>query len=591
MAMKFSRTLAAILAALCVSSAEAQTIKSGHVLGNGTASERTPTDTSLFSVMGQSGSGLGPGIAAALGTAIGSIGAPIISGGALISGHCPQISGSGASITLIDSGAGCGGGGGGSGTVATGTINDLGYYAAGGTTISPLTTIVNGVLVTSSSGGGVPSISTTLPNGLAMGTPASLALTNATGLPTSGLLSGALAAGVTVNNANWSGTPLAIGNLASATITVNGTPCMLGSSCAPTVPASGIAVGTTTVTGGGATNGLLYNNAGVLGNLATANNGVLVTSAGGAPSISSTLPANLSAATAALLSPNITGTPSIVGLPGLTTSVLGSPAAGLDMNGCTTRATCSWYIYSAPTNWTANGNGDMMQISRVNPSTGSGAAGGVYSVISVNGYTGASESSTMYAMPVTVQDNRTSTGSDVAIPVASIMNKNGGAHAEGIYWQQQDNVASTDPTVGVVAEGDVYRARGSTTDTNNVEWALNLNGGSAQCLSTPTNPAPPGPCDATSRAVHIGALLVFSPQNSSTVDVGILFGAGFYGGDYVNGIDFRPGAYFGFPLIGNGFSVNPSGNAVFNALNLNGLGAVSATTHLCITVTKVVGTC
>lgn len=233
----------------------------------------------------------------------------------------------------------------------------------------------------------------------------------------------------------------------------------------------------------------------------------------------------------------------------------------------------------------------MMQISRVNPSTGSGAAGGVYSVLAVNGYTGASESSTMYAMPVTVQDNRTSTGSDVAIPVASIMNKNGGAHAEGIYWQQQDNVASTNPTVGVVAEGDVYRARGSTTDANNVEWALNLNGGSAQCLSTPINPAPPGPCDATSIAVHIGALLVFSPQNGSTVDVGILFGAGFYGGDYVNGIDFRPGAYFGFPLIGNGFSVNPSGNAVFNALNLNGLGAVPATTHLCIAVTKVVGTC
>jgi hypothetical protein len=43
------------------------------------------------------------------------------------------------------------------------------------------------VLVTSA--GSVPSISTTLPNGLAMGTPASLTLTNATGLPVPGGLS------------------------------------------------------------------------------------------------------------------------------------------------------------------------------------------------------------------------------------------------------------------------------------------------------------------------------------------------------------------------------------------------------------------
>lgn len=49
-------------------------------------------------------------------------------------------------------------------------------------------------------------------------------------------------------------------------------------------------VGSTTITGG-TTNGLLYNNAGVLGNLATGVSGVLVTSAGGVPSISTTLPA------------------------------------------------------------------------------------------------------------------------------------------------------------------------------------------------------------------------------------------------------------------------------------------------------------
>ncbi len=47
------------------------------------------------------------------------------------------------------------------GTVNTGTINDLAYYAATGTTISPLATANNATLVTN--GSGVPSLSQTLP--------------------------------------------------------------------------------------------------------------------------------------------------------------------------------------------------------------------------------------------------------------------------------------------------------------------------------------------------------------------------------------------------------------------------------------------
>lgn len=69
----------------------------------------------------------------------------------------------------------------GSGTVNSGLINQLAWYAASGTAVSGLATAASGVLVTSA--GSVPSISTTLPNGLAMGTPTSLTLTNATGLP------------------------------------------------------------------------------------------------------------------------------------------------------------------------------------------------------------------------------------------------------------------------------------------------------------------------------------------------------------------------------------------------------------------------
>lgn len=51
------------------------------------------------------------------------------------------------------------------GTVNAGTANQLAYYAGAGNTVSGLATANNGVLVTSA--GGVPSISSTLPSGIA----------------------------------------------------------------------------------------------------------------------------------------------------------------------------------------------------------------------------------------------------------------------------------------------------------------------------------------------------------------------------------------------------------------------------------------
>ena len=79
--------LAAVLALLSVCSASAQLLGSGHVLGNGTSAAAAPTDTSIINVMGQSGSGLGAGVATAL------THAPNTSGGFVTSSASPAASG------------------------------------------------------------------------------------------------------------------------------------------------------------------------------------------------------------------------------------------------------------------------------------------------------------------------------------------------------------------------------------------------------------------------------------------------------------------------------------------------------------------
>lgn len=72
------------------------TIKSGHVLGNGTGSERTATDTPALTVLQQPGSGLGSGVAAALAQALSGSGSlvgavsPVVTGGDLLLGRTDQ---------------------------------------------------------------------------------------------------------------------------------------------------------------------------------------------------------------------------------------------------------------------------------------------------------------------------------------------------------------------------------------------------------------------------------------------------------------------------------------------------------------------
>ena len=186
-------------------------------------------------------------------------------------------------------------------------------------------------------------------NGGALGTPSSGTATNLTGTASG------LTAGTVTTNANLTGPITSTGNataiasqtgtgstfvmsvgptitgsftatglvtnadLANASTTVNGQTCTLGGTCTISASAGTITPGTTTIASG-TTNGLLYDNAGVLGNLATANNGVLVTNGSGVPSISTTLPSALS-----IPSPTFTGT--VAGTGTIPLSVLASQSA------------------------------------------------------------------------------------------------------------------------------------------------------------------------------------------------------------------------------------------------------------------------
>jgi hypothetical protein len=122
---------------------------------------------------------------------------------------------------------------GGGGNVAPGSAGKLAKYT-GTSNVGPLSSVNNGVVSTDGSGNAV--ISTTLPNGLAMQTPASLTLTNATGLPIStGLIgagTGVLAALANAVNASnglaTSASPTFSGTFAG-TYTLGGTPSIAGS--------------------------------------------------------------------------------------------------------------------------------------------------------------------------------------------------------------------------------------------------------------------------------------------------------------------------------------------------------------------------
>ena len=299
--------------------------------GGGTVSAGTAGQLTYYQASGTTvvGATTGTGVLTALGTNVGSVGSPVVNGGSLGT----PASGNLANATGLPT------------TGLTGTLQAAQEPAHTGdmtNSAGSLATSVNSI------GGKAVTLGGTLTTSGAFSTTLTTTGTTSLTLPTSGTVTAlgnattgsgsiVLATSPTASNLTVTGSLTATGlvtnaDLANPATTVNGTTCTLGSTCSVTAAATSVTVGSTSVVAG-TSNGLLYNNAGTLGNLATANSGVLVTSGTGVPSISTTLPNVALGTPTSIALTNATGLPITTGVSGLGTGVATALSSAFNTSG------------------------------------------------------------------------------------------------------------------------------------------------------------------------------------------------------------------------------------------------------------------
>lgn len=152
------------------------------------------------------------------------------------------------------------------------------------------------------------------------------------GTATGGLGVGTIASGI------WNGSPITNPFISTPFVTVNGTTCTLGASCTIASPSAGLIIGSSTITSG-TTNQLLYDNAGVVGEVTKGNSCLYGTNGAGVPTCLTTLPSTLSATSWTMPSLTVTGSFTATGL--VTNADLVNTVITVNTVACTLGSSCS----------------------------------------------------------------------------------------------------------------------------------------------------------------------------------------------------------------------------------------------------------
>lgn len=326
---------------------------------------------------------------------------------------------------------------------------------------------------------------------------------------------------------------------ASVVTTINGTACTLGSSCAPAAAASSIAVGTTTISSG-TPNGLLFDNAGVLGNLATAASGVLVTSAGSVPSVSNTLPSGIT-----IPSPILSGT--VAGAGTIPNSVLVN--AFTTINGQAIALGASGTVAASATTLTGTSlNSGVLASSLTSVSTLTGGATGAGFTVNL-GTSTVSGTLPCANHPALTGDVTTSAGNCAT----TLTNAPVIAKVLTGYTSGAGTISAADSILSAIQKlnGNNATNANMTGDVTSVGNATTLAAGNASNLNSGTllaarMPALTGACTTSAGAVATSCIvntpISFSGSNTGSIVAGVT--------NYIGaGILCGTGSVCAFPMI------------------------------------------